>query len=96
MKGVCLTQGFQKGQKAFHMDCLLVHLDLTKEIILACDASFYRVEAVLSHGSSMVMKGFVMHSLEAKKNYLHLEKDGAYHSVWSKIIFHQYCLFEIF
>ena len=43
------SQSFHAAQEALQADSLLVHYDPTKPIVLACDASQYRIGAVLSH-----------------------------------------------
>ena len=42
-------RAFQEVKKLLTSECLLVHFDPNKELILACDASPYGVGAVLSH-----------------------------------------------
>lgn len=42
-------KAFQKAKESLTSDCLLIHFDPTKELILACDASPYGIGAVLSH-----------------------------------------------
>ena len=42
-------QSFQEVKSLLTSDCLLVHYDPDKELLLSCDASPYGVGAVLSH-----------------------------------------------
>ena len=46
-------KAFDKVEKLLTSDCLLVHYDLKKKLILACDASPYGVVAVLTHRDEM-------------------------------------------
>ena len=76
-----------KQDKAFHAvksqlpsDCLLVHFDPQKPLILACDASPYGVGAVMSHrleyGSERPI-AFASRSLSpAEKGYAQLDKEA--------------------
>ena len=61
-------------------DCILVHFDPAKPLIVACDASPYGVGVVLSHrmesGKDQPI-GFSSHTLApAEKKYSQLEKEG--------------------
>ena len=42
-------EAFKKSKDTLKCDCVLVHFDPEKDIILACDASPYGIGAVLSH-----------------------------------------------
>lgn len=42
-------EAFQKAKAQLTSDCLLVHYDPDRELVLACDASPYGIGAVLSH-----------------------------------------------
>ena len=46
------TEDIQSGKAAFMSDHLLVHSDLDKPLLLACDVSPYKVGVVLSHQHS--------------------------------------------
>ena len=73
-------RAFEEIKAMLTSDCLLVHYDSTKELVLACDASPYGVGAVLSHqfgdGQEKPI-AFASRSLApAEKNYSQLEKEG--------------------
>ena len=42
-------EAFTKAKQSLTLDCLLVHYDPDKELVLACDAMPYGIGAVLSH-----------------------------------------------
>ena len=75
-------------------DCLLVHFDPTKKLILSCDASPYGLGEVFSHemddGSKKPI-AYASHSLIlVERNYSHLEKE-AFALIFGVNKFHQYC-----
>ena len=72
-------ESFQMAKESLTSDCLLAHFDPAKKLILVCDASPYRVGAVLSHrmddGTDRPI-AFSSRSLApAEKKYSHLEKE---------------------
>lgn len=91
--GVNQEKAFQASKKLLEMPTVLVHFDITKDIILACDASPYGVGAVLSHrmadGSEKPI-GFASRSLsQAETRYSQLDKE-ALAIVFGVKKFHQY------
>ena len=72
-------KSFDEVKKLLTSDCLLVHYDPNKELILASDASPYGVGAVLSHRNENGQEyaiPFASHTLTAaEKNYSQLEKE---------------------
>lgn len=85
-KGKCwewLTEqeeAFQHSKKLLQSANVLVHYSADKELVLACDASPYRLGAVLLHrledGNERPIS-FMSHTLSgADKKYSHLDKEG--------------------
>ena len=71
---------FQESKKLLTSSNLLVHFDPSLPLILSCDASMYRIGAVLAHhmsdGSEKPI-GYVSRTLtQAEKHYSQLEKEG--------------------
>ena len=85
-------------KKAFHSakessDCVLIHFDPRKKLILACDTSPYGIGAVLSHrmddGTDKPI-AFSSHTLAAaEKKYTQIEKED-FAIVFGVKRFHQY------
>ena len=42
-------EAFQKSKDTLNSDCVLIHFDPEKDIVLICDTSPYGIGAVLSH-----------------------------------------------
>lgn len=86
-------QAFQKAKESLTSDCLLVHYNPEKELILACDASPYGLGAVLSHKMEDGLDkpvAFVSRSLApAEKKYSQLDKE-ALAIIFGVKRFHQY------
>ena len=78
--------------------CVLTHFDLSKPLILTCDAAPYGVGAVLSHqvGEDDLPIAFASHSLApAEKNYSQIDKE-ALAIVFGVKHFHQYLFGQYF
>ena len=86
-------QAFQTAKKSLTSDCLLVHFDPSKRLILACDASPYGIGAVLSHqmenGHDKPIAFTSRILAPAERKYSQLEKEGLAVVVGVKQ-FHQY------
>lgn len=78
--GADQEQAFREVKQLLTSECLLVHFDPNKELLIACDASPYGLGAVLSHrGPDREEQpiAFASRSLNpAEKNYSQLEKEG--------------------
>ena len=87
-------EAFQRAEESLTSDCLLVHYDPTKELILACDASPYGVGAVLSHWFENGFDkpiAFTSRSLApAEKKYSHRLDKEALAIIFGVKHFHQY------
>ncbi len=73
-------KSFEAAKKALQADTLLVHYDPMKPLLLACDASSYRIGSVLSHVMDSGEERPVAYASRtlssAEKNYSQLEKEG--------------------
>ena len=71
-------ESFQTAKESLTSDCLLAHFDPATKLILACDASPYGVEVVLSHwmddGKDRPIAFSSQSLAAAEKKYSHLEK----------------------
>ena len=88
-------EGFQKSKDALKSDCVLVHFDPKRDIVLACDASPYGIGAVLSHrledGKEKPIAFASRILAPAEKKYSQLEKEGLA-IIFGVKCFHQYLL----
>ena len=86
-------RAFHEVKQLLTSECLLVHFDPNRELILACDASPYGVGAVLSHHGDNGLEqpiAFASRSLgAAERKYSQLEKEGLA-IVFGVKKFHQY------
>ena len=86
-------KSFDDVKRLLTSECLLVHYDPSKELILACDASPYGLGAVLSHRESNGQEqpiAYASRSLgAAEKKYSQLEKEGLA-IIFGVKWFHQY------
>lgn len=57
---------FAEGKGSFRVILLLIHFDVTKQLLLACDSSPYGVRTVLSH--ELEIKSDASRTLTAAKN----------------------------
>ena len=79
MWGAHQKEAFKKVKEILKNSSLLMHFDINKEVILACDASPYGLGAVLSHQTKDGDRpiAFASRSLtNAEKNYSHIEKEA--------------------
>ena len=71
---------FDKAKCQLTSESLLVHYDMSKEILLSCDASPYGIGAVLSHKKQDYKEqpiAFASHSLsKTESKYAELDKEG--------------------
>ena len=71
---------FQESKKLLTSSNLLVHFDPSLPLILSCDASMYRIGAVLAHhmmdGSEKPIDYVSQTLTESEKHYSQLEKEG--------------------
>ena len=74
------SKSFEAAKAALQADTLLVHYDLSKPLILACDVSPYGIGSVLSHilenGEERPVAYASRTLSPAEKNYSQLEKEG--------------------
>ena len=85
-------KSFDKVKSLLASDCVLVHYDPSKEVIVACDASPYEVGAVFSHREADGQEkpiAFASRSLAVAEKYSQLEKEGLA-IVFTVKRFHQY------
>ena len=86
-------KSFDDVKRLLTSECLLVHYDPSKELILACDASPYGLGAVLSHRESNGQEqpiAYTSRSLgAAEERYSQLEKEGLA-IIFGVKRFHQY------
>ena len=86
---------FKEAKKLLTSNSLLVHLDPSKELLLAFDTSPYGLGAVLSHRDADGMEhpiAFASRSLSAAEHkYAHLDKEGLA-IVFGVKKFHQYLM----
>ena len=85
---------FREVKSLLSSDCLVVHFDSAKKLILSCDASPYGLRAVLSNemddGSEKPI-AYASRSLSpAERNYSHLENE-ALALIFGVKEFHQHC-----
>ncbi len=73
-------QAFEAARRQLTTNWILVHYDLSKPIVLACDASPYGLGAVLSHklesGEEKPIAFTSCSLAQAEKRYSQLEKEG--------------------
>ena len=74
-------ESWTKAKAALHSSKLLVHYSLERDIVIACDASPYRLSCVISHimedGTERPIS-YASHTLyPAEKNYSQLDKEAA-------------------
>ena len=71
---------FETSKQLLLSSQVLVHFNLTREIILYCDTSAYGIGTVLAHRMSNILEkpiGFVSCTLTAaEKNYLQIKKEA--------------------
>ena len=86
-------KAFQAAKGSLISDCLLVHYDPSRQLILACDASPYGIGAVLSHrmedGCDKPIAFSSRTLAPAERKYSQLEKEGLAIIMGVKC-FHQY------
>ena len=90
---------FKKSKDSLRSDCVLVHFDPQKDIVLACDASPYGIGAVLSHKLKNDKEkpiAFASCTLApAEKKYSQLENEGLA-IIFGVKRFHQFLLGKYF
>ena len=80
-------QSFNKSKEMLTSTALLVHYHPTELLVLSCDATRYRVRAVLSHVCSGEEQPVAYASKilnKAKGNYSQLEKRKSNSTFWNK------------
>ena len=77
--GESQEQAFHQAKNALQANSLLVHYDVSKPLVLACDASQYGIGAVLSHVIDNEERpvAYISRTLSAaEKNYSQIEKEA--------------------